>query len=116
MLETVSSYIKHISIVGGYSSYQRRGILSAPIFLDNVACYGSEERLIDCFYHMDTTEDKHNSDIWINCETTDHSTSRTSAVALAVSLTALGVGILIIVFLTGYILYKRKRRVHQSEW
>ena len=35
--------------------------------MDNVACYGTESKLIDCTYHTDTSEDEHSEDIWINC-------------------------------------------------
>lgn len=41
--------------------------LSSPIFLDTVACYGSEHNLIDCSYHTDTSEDQHSQDIWVTC-------------------------------------------------
>ena len=44
------------------------GILSAPIHMDNVACYGSEDKLIDCSYHTtDTKKHQHDEDIWIKC-------------------------------------------------
>ena len=35
--------------------------------MDNVACYGSEDKLIECSYNSDTTEDTHDDDIWIDC-------------------------------------------------
>ena len=40
--------------------------------MDTVACYGIEDKLIDCTYHTDTNEDKHVNDIWINCAATKH--------------------------------------------
>ena len=54
-------------ITGDQSSYEQEGVLLAPIHMDTVACYGSEEKLTDCTYHTDTTEDHHDEDIWINC-------------------------------------------------
>ena len=37
--------------------------------MDNVGCYGTEDRLIDCAYHTDTSEDSHSGDVWIECDT-----------------------------------------------
>ena len=38
--------------------------------MDNVACYGSEEKLIDCSYRTETSEGGHGDDVWIKCEIT----------------------------------------------
>ena len=57
-------------VTGAQSSYEREGVISAPIHMDTVACYGSENKLTDCTYHTDTSEDMHNKDIWINCNKT----------------------------------------------
>ena len=35
--------------------------------MDNVGCYGTENRLIDCAYNTDTREDTHTGDVWIDC-------------------------------------------------
>ena len=45
--------------------------------MDNVGCYGSESKLIECsydytyifynFYHPNISEDDHSEDIWVNC-------------------------------------------------
>ena len=35
--------------------------------MDNVACYGSEEKLLDCAHDTDTIEDVHNNDVWVKC-------------------------------------------------
>ena len=53
--------------VSDQSSYAQRGIISAPIHMDNVACYGSEERLLDCTHDTDTIGDVHYKDIWVKC-------------------------------------------------
>ena len=124
-------------IIGDYVAYQRKGILSSPIFMDNVACYGSENKLIDCSYNTDTTEDEHLNDIWINCNVasdkeqvtqatsdttevvspsantlTNESSTTTSTVSLVVALIGLGISMVVIAFLIGYILYKRKRKTN----
>ena len=45
--------------------------------MDNVACYGSEERLLDCAHDTDTIGDVHNNDIWVKCiSASDVSTSK----------------------------------------
>jgi hypothetical protein len=62
---------------GDSDSYERKGIIFVPIFVNNVACYGSEDKLIDCTYHTDTTEDDHSNDIWINCNVTGTITPKT---------------------------------------
>ena len=102
--------------------------------MDNVACYGSENKLIECSSNMDTSEDKHFDDIWINCNitgdkqqatqatsvTTDdvipsvntltnESTTTTSTVALVAALIGLGISIVVIAFLIGYIVYRRRK-------
>lgn len=55
--------------------YKRR--IHSPIYLNNVACFGSETKLTECSYHTDTNADKHSEDIWVNCniekETSDKS-------------------------------------------
>ena len=48
--------------------YEAKGVISAPIYLDNVACYGSEERLTNCTYSTDTSEDSHTDSIWLDCD------------------------------------------------
>ena len=108
--------------VGDFSSYERKSILSAPIFMDNVACYGSEDKLIDCSYHTDTTEDEHSNDIWINCDTTEQSateqsTDQSQLIAIAglgLSLILLVIIIVVIVIIT-LVLYKQKKRTYTTE-
>ena len=96
--------------------------------MDNVACYGTESKLIDCTYHTDTSEDEHSEDIWINCgtptsttpvndtpttnptrditaataadkQTSDKQLQTTSTASLVVAFIALGISILVIIFL-----------------
>ena len=94
--------------------------------MDNVACYGSEDKLIDCTYHTDTTEDDHSNDIWINCNVTgaskpatttnidpsDESTSITPMITLVVGLIGLNLSILVVIFLVGYIVCRRNSKPH----
>ena len=85
--------------------------------MDNVACYGSEDKLINCSYHTDTTEENHINDIWIDCDVTDNvatSQNTTSMVAQAVIALALAIGFLAIVILIGigYQVYRHKRSTH----
>ena len=58
-----------ITISGEQSWIEWRSGIQCPIHMDNVACYGSEDRLTDCTYHTDTSEDTHDNDIWIICGT-----------------------------------------------
>ena len=107
----------------GYSRSVLKSILSALIFIDNVACYGNEDKLIDCTYHTDTSEfeDDHSDDIWLDCKnstttSTDSTTTESSGqagspatdqneqsistlsiVALVVALIAVGISILVII-------------------
>ena len=55
--------------ISGASFYlrQHKSQFSSPIFMDNVACYGSETKLIECSHHTDTIEDDHSEDIWVKC-------------------------------------------------
>ena len=97
--------------------------------MDNVACYGSEDKLTDCTYHTDTSEDVHKDDIWINCnvinsnegptsvtndqqstEERSKSESPTNTTALVVSLVGLAIIILVIGLLIGYKVYQHKRK------
>ena len=110
-------------IVGDYTSYEQKSILSAPIFMDNVACYGSEDKLINCTYHTDTTEDDHSNDIWINCDTIEQSTTEqssdqsTAKAALSISLVLLVFFIIVIVILItiAVLLYKHKSGTSTTE-
>ena len=125
--------------IGDYIRNQRKGILSAPIFMDDVGCYGSEDKLIDCSYHTDATKDEHINDVWITCNANEQatqatfdatqatfdateivsssankesteSTSTISVVALAVVVIVLGISILVIIFLIDYIVCRHKRQ------
>ncbi|CAI8015578.1 Neurotrypsin [Geodia barretti] len=65
-----------------------RRSISTPIQMDNVGCYGTEARLIDCAYDMETiidytddysedyaSEDTHYGDVWIDCSSSTSTTS-----------------------------------------
>ena len=36
--------------------------------MDNVACTGSELRLLDCSYDSDTSDDTHAEDVGVRCQ------------------------------------------------
>ena len=50
------------------SAYFGRG--SGPIYLDNVACGTTENRLINCSFDMNTAEDTHAEDAGVRCSST----------------------------------------------
>ena len=78
------------------ASYEQRGIISAPIHMDNVACYGSEERLLDCAHDTDTVGDVHN-DIWVKClSASDVSKSLSKALACMQNLFKLQLTVLMV--------------------
>ena len=96
--------------------------------MDNVACHGTEERLTDCSYHTDTSEDRHWADIWIECNAdskvdetkSDGNTpaplereSGKSQGGLGVGIVALLISILLVVVVVGYILYTKQRRIRR---
>ena len=103
--------------------------------MDNVGCYGTEDRLIDCTYHTDSSEESHTGDIWIDCgsaatskpdgsvnasntETNDQMASMAppgsdNDTGLAVALVSLVGLILLVIALVGYILYTRKSGLRQ---
>ena len=71
---------------GKHSRIPVTNALSTPIFMDNIGCQGTENKLIECGYHTDTSEDSHSGDIWIDCSdsstaTNDESKSSSSEVA-----------------------------------
>ena len=85
--------------------------------MDNVACYGSESKLVDCTYNTDTSEDEHSEDTWINCGTiaTDTTSTDTSTPASTIVLAVLFgimsvIGIIIISLLLGWLVYKHKNK------
>ena len=75
-----------IITIGDFGFYGRKGILSAPIFMDNVACYGLEDKLIHCSFDTDTSEDDHINDVWVNCNITGMKEETTSETTDIVSL------------------------------
>ena len=103
--------------------------------MDDVGCYGAEDRLIDCAYHTDTSEDSHSGDVWIECDSassdpdgtnranntdtgektdTSEKTATTaeagtdSDTGLIVAVVALVVLIILTIAFVGYIIYTRR--------
>ena len=54
----------------GVSTYRSAhfGQGTGPIFMDDVACSGSELRLLDCSYDSDTSADSHSEDAGVRCQ------------------------------------------------
>ena len=52
--------------LGKHSRIPGTNALSTPIFMGNIGCQGTENKLIECGYHTDTSEDSHSGDIWID--------------------------------------------------
>jgi len=88
--------------------------------MDNVACFGSEAKLINCSYHSDTSEDDHSADVLVHCalesetitpdsQITTVDTARQESV-LTVSVVSLSVALIIcvvvVVFGMIYIIHK----------
>lgn len=40
---------------------------TGPIYIDNAACFGSEDHLFDCAFDANANEDSHNDDVGIQC-------------------------------------------------
>ena len=63
-------YYRHtINVTGSFArtnAYFGRG--TAPILLDNVACRGTESRLIDCTYSSHTSDCNHGEDAGVTCQ------------------------------------------------
>ena len=87
--------------------------------MDNVACYGPETKLIECDYHIDTSEDDHSEDIWINCGAgaegtsslennggSGQSSSSASVVVLAILL-CISILVIIAMVVVAFLVYKR---------
>ena len=103
-------------------------VRSAPIHIDNVACYGSEDKLIDCAYHTDTSEDTHAGDIWIDCSSSTVTSTATSAsrssdhthadngkidTAVIVAVIAAVIGLLALVIIIAYIICNKQRKLQR---
>ena len=98
-------------------------VRSGPIYIDNVACYGSEDKLIDCTYHTDTSEDTHAGDIWIDCSSTatsagqssDHSPADNGKIdtAVIVAVIAAMIGLLALVIIIAYIICNKQSKIRR---
>ena len=112
-----------IIIVGDHYTKRIPRAISTPIHLDNVACHGTEDTLLNCTYHTDTSEDSHSEDIWIDCSPTPTTpmapmaptnaalvTENESHTELIVAVVALVFSIIVIAFLVGYILWKKRSK------
>ena len=94
--------------------------------MDNVGCYGTEEKLIDCAYHTNTRRDRHSGEVWIDCgsaegscdnanniEACDQMAALSDHTAIIMALVSLVGLFLLVTALVGYILYTRKSKLQQ---
>ena len=85
--------------------------------MDNVGCHGTEDRLIDCAYHTDTSEDSHSGDVWIKCDTAssdpDGTNRANNITGLIVAVVALVGLILLAIAFVAYIIYTRQTGVQE---
>ena len=108
--------------------------ISTPIYMDNVACFGFEDKLIDCSHHTDTSEDDHSTDIRVHCtqsnETHNDNTApientsptadaamheSTSFISVAALTVALIVCVLLVILAIIYIVHQRQKLPVSSE-
>ena len=116
------------SHVGDHYTRKVPRAISTPIHLDNVGCHGTEDKLIDCTYHTDTSEDSHSDDIWIDCSNTsvtnnfeaetnsndEMALGNVSDTGLIVAIVALILSISVIIALVGYTVYTRQRKIQET--
>ena len=123
LLTSTILYSDLIFDVGDHYTRRVPRAISTPIYLDNVACHGTEDKLIDCTYHTDTSEDSHSDDIWIDCSNTSIkaetnsndgiASGKVSDTGLIVAMVALILSISVIVALVGYIMCTRQSRIQE---
>ena len=63
-------------------TYAYFGQGSGLIYLDNVACTGSEARLLDCYYDPDTSDCGHHEDAGVSCASGETSKSNPASVSM----------------------------------
>ena len=109
--------MKHITLDSSinadisFSLTTHQNVLSTPIVMNNVTCFGSEAKLIECNYRKDTSGDDHSEDIWVNCDASspDRSTKQSSSstsVTVVVLVVLLCVSILVIIItVVAFLLY-----------
>ena len=90
--------------------------LSAPIHMDNVACFGSEDKLIECTYHTDTSEDDHSADVRVHCKpSTNAMQSSTYAISVvALTLVLIVISLIAVIGSVCIVVRHRKERKHTS--
>ena len=110
-----------------FSLSGHRNRVSTPIFMDTVACSGSESKLISCTYHQDTSEDEHSEDIRVHCAQKTPDITNTSQgsssgnVALGLSIASfiffplLALCLIIIMACTVYFLCNRMNKYEDNE-
>ena len=108
---------KHFSFLSSDVSYTKTkrtpsSIISLPIHLSLVGCYGSEEKLIDCAHHEYATS--YSTDISISCgrrNSGDSVESSMSAASLAIAIIC-AFAMIILVTVLIIIFIRRKKHMY----
>ena len=97
-----------------YTRIDRTSGHTLPVSMTLVACYGSEERLIDCSYHEFTDSKDDSMDIGINCGSSESSAAglsseSTASLSIAVII-AIAFIILIAILIAVFVLRRKKKK------
>ena len=96
-----------------YLTNNKGSELSLPIHMDNVGCYGTEPKLINCSYHSDTSEDNHSEDVAVICSDDggiDAAQRATIVSSVSLVIVILCICAVVVVILVIAVLYFRKKR------
>ena len=97
-----------------FSLTTHQNVLSMPIVMNNVTCFGSEAKLIECNYRNDTSGDDHSEDVWVNCDASspDRSTEQSSSsTSVTVVVLLLYISILVIIItVVAFLFYNHLKR------
>ena len=99
-----------------FSLTTHQNVLSTPIVMNNVACFGSETKLIECNYRKGTSGDDHSDDIWVNCDasspdrSTEQSSSSTSVTVILLAVLLCISILVIIITVVAFLLYNHLKR------
>ena len=116
----IFSDVSYTNIVGTPSH-------TLPISMTLVACYGSEERLIDCDYHEYTDDRNYSTDVSISCHsstsdspaagsnnsTSNNPTAGSNGVSIA-SLTVAVICAVAVVILVAILIVRRKKKKYTT--
>ena len=99
-----------------YTNIVRTPSHTLPVSMTFVACYGSEERLIDCDYHEYTDDRNYSTDVSISCRSSSSNSpaagynSASTASLTAAVICAVAVIILVAILIVMFILRRKKKK------